>query len=359
MNNKTDLFTSIEVGPYTLNNRIVMAPLTRNRAGEGNVPQELNATYYGQRATAGLIITEASQISPQGVGYQATPGIYSAAQVEGWKLVTQAVHEKGGRIFIQLWHVGRVSHPSMQPDGQLPVGPSAIKPFGEVMTYDGMQAYVEPRALTKDELQGMIVADYVNAARNAMQAGFDGVEIHSANGYLLDQFLRDGSNKRDDEYGGSVENRARLLHDVTASVCKAVGNNKVAVRLSPENSFNDINDSDAQNTFNYVTEMLSKFNLAYLHVLEGDMISDTKTVDYQQIKDRFNGLYMANRGYDFDKATTAIQNDTADFISFGVLYIANPDLFERFKAGNELNVPDDATFYGGTDEGYTSYPFLT
>lgn len=355
MKNAPDLFTPVEIGPYTLNNRIVMAPMTRNRAGDGNVPRELNATYYEQRASAGLIITEASQISPQGVGYPATPGIYSNEQAEGWKLVTKAVHDKGGRIFLQLWHVGRISHPSLQPDGQLPVAPSAIKPAGEAATYEGMQAFVEPRALTKDELQGLIVADYVNAARNAIKAGFDGVEIHSANGYLLDQFLRDGSNKRDDEYGGSVKNRARLLRDVTTAVCKAIGSNRVAIRLSPENSFNDMSDSDPQITFNAVTEMLDVFGLAYLHVLEGDMVNQSCTLDYRMIKDRFNGPYMANRGYDFDKASDAIKNGTADLVSFGVPYISNPDLVERFRTGVELAESDPATFYGGTEKGYIDY----
>ena len=355
MNKKASLFSPLDIGPYTLPNRIFMAPLTRNRAGDGNAPHELNATYYAQRATAGLIISEASQISPQGVGYPATPGIHSDEQVAGWRLVTQAVHQKGGHIFLQLWHVGRISHPSLQPDNQLPVAPSAIKPAGEAPTYDGMQAYVEPRALATDELPG-IVEDYVNAARNAMQAGFDGVEIHSANGYLLDQFLRDGSNKRNDAYGGPVENRARLLREVVTAVCDAVGNNKVGVRLSPENAFNDINDSDAQNTFNYVTEMLNRFNLAYLHVLEGDMLTQSRKLDYQQIKDRFNGPYMANQGYTYESATKALENNQADCVSFGKLFISNPDLVERFKENAKLAEPDQATFYGGNEKGYTDYP---
>ena len=358
MTNQPDLFTPIDIGPYTLPNRIVMAPMTRNRAGDGNVPHALNAEYYAQRASAGLIITEASQISPQGVGYPATPGIHSAEQVEGWKLVTRAVHEKGGRIFIQLWHVGRISHPSLQPDGQLPVAPSAIRPEGEAFTYDGLQAFVEPRALATNELPG-IVADYVAAARNAMKAGFDGIEIHAANGYLLDQFLRDGSNHRDDDYGGSIENRYRLLQEVMSAVCDAVGADKVGVRLSPENSFNDMVDSDAQLTFNRVTEMLNSFGLAYLHVLEGDMMAKTRTLDYQQIKDRFDGPYMANSGYDFDKARQALAEHRADLVSFGYLYIGNPDLVERFRNVAELAEADQATFYGGDAKGYTDYPALS
>jgi len=357
MNKQHDLFDSIAIGDYTLPNRIVMAPMTRNRAGEGNVPSALNVTYYQQRASAGLIITEGSQISPQGVGYPSTPGIHSSEQVEGWKVVTTAVHDKGGHIFLQLWHVGRVSHPSLQPDGQLPVAPSAIKPAGDAVTYDGMQAFVKPHVLTSDELPG-IVADYVNAARKAMLAGFDGVEIHSANGYLLDQFIRDGSNQRDDGYGGSIKNRSRLLREVVEAVCTAVGSNKVGVRISPENSFNDMHDSDAQNTFNTVTDMLNAFKLAYLHVLEGDMVNGNRVLDYAQIKFRFAGPYMANCGYDFDRATRAIKNGDVDLVSFGQLFISNPDLVERFKTGAELTVADQATFYGGDEKGYTDYPFL-
>ena len=357
MTGQHDLFDSIEIGDDTISNRIVMAPMTRNRAGEGNVPQALNVTYYQQRASAGLIITEASQISPQGVGYPATPGIHSAEQVEGWKAVTAAVHDAGGHIFLQLWHVGRISHPSLQPEGQLPVAPSAIKPEGETVTYEGMQAFVKPHALTTDELPG-IVADYVNAARRAILAGFDGVEIHSANGYLLDQFLRDGSNQRDDGYGGSIENRARLLREVVEAVCAAVGSDKVGVRISPENSFNTMHDSDAQNTFNTVTDMLNGFKLAYLHVLEGDMLNGNRTLNYTQIKSRFAGPYMANCGYDFERATQAIKNGAADLVAFGVPFISNPDLVERFKTGAELNVADQATFYGGDEKGYTDYPSL-
>ena len=358
MSTDVDLFTPITVGRYELPNRIVMAPMTRNRAGDGNVVHELQREYYRQRASAGLIITEATQISPQGVGYPATPGIHSQAQTQAWKMVTEAVHDAGGRIFLQLWHVGRISHPSLQPEGQLPVAPSAIKPDGEAITYQGPQAFVTPRALDKDELPGL-VQDYVKAAQNAMQAGFDGVEIHAANGYLLDQFIRDGSNHREDEYGGSIENRSRLLSEVVSAVCDAIGHDKVAVRLSPENSFNSMQDSDAQNTFNYVVAMLSGFKLAYLHLLEGDMMSQQRVLDYQQFKQRFDGPYMANCGYDYDKAQRAINNAAADLVSFGAIYIANPDLPERFRAGAELAVPDQATFYGGDEKGYTDYPTMT
>lgn len=358
MSTDVDLFTPITIGAYELPNRIVMAPMTRNRAGDGNVVHELHQEYYRQRASAGLIITEATQISPQGVGYPATPGIHSAEQARSWKMVTDAVHEAGGRIFLQLWHVGRISHPSMQTDGQLPVAPSAIRPEGEAFTYQGLQAFVTPRVLDKDELPG-IVQDYVRAARNALEAGFDGVEVHAANGYLLDEFIRDGSNHREDEYGGSIENRSRLLSEVVSAVCDAIGNDKVGVRLSPESSFNSMQDSDAQNSFNYVATMLSGFKLAYLHVLEGDMMTHQRSLDYQQLKQRFAGPYMANCGYDYEKAQAAIQNGAADFVSFGSLFISNPDLPARFRAGAELAVADQATFYGGDDKGYTDYPAMS
>lgn len=358
MSTDVDLFTPITIGAYELPNRIVMAPMTRNRAGDGNVVHELQQEYYRQRASAGLIITEATQVSPQGVGYPATPGIHSAEQTRSWKMVTDAVHEDGGRIFLQLWHVGRISHPSMQVDGQLPVAPSAIRPEGEAFTYQGLQAFVTPRGLDKDELPGL-VQDYVRAAHNALEAGFDGVEVHAANGYLLDEFIRDGSNHREDEYGGSIENRSRLLSEVVSAVCDAIGNDKVGVRLSPENSFNSMQDSDAQNTFNYVVAMLSGFKLAYLHVLEGDMMTQQRSLDYLQLKQRFDGPYMANCGYDYEKAQAVIQNGAADFVSFGSLFISNPDLPARFKAGAELAVADQATFYGGDEKGYTDYPTMS
>jgi len=353
----TDIFSPLTVGRMRLPNRIVMAPLTRNRAAEGNVPQAMNVEYYRQRATAGLIITEATQISPQGVGYPATPGIHSEAQVAGWQAVTRAVHELDGRIFLQLWHVGRISHPSLQPDGALPVAPSAIRPAGEAVTYEGMQAFVTPRALDADEIPG-IVEHYAQAARNALRAGFDGVEIHSANGYLIDQFLRDGSNHRTDAYGGTLEKRARLLREVTTAVCAELGADRVGVRLSPENSFNDMQDSNPQATFNYAAALLDGFGLAYLHVLESDMISGQSRLDYGQIRAAFRGNYMANCKYDLARAQQAVQSGAADLVAFGTLYIANPDLVERFRSGAALNTPDPDTFYGGDEHGYTDYPFL-
>ena len=356
--NSKDLFKEIKVGSTTLSNRIVMAPLTRNRAGEGNVPTPLNVEYYKQRATAGLIITEATQISPQGVGYPLTPGIHSPEQVEGWRRVTDAVHKKGGRIFLQLWHVGRISHPSLQPDGALPVSASAIKPDGETVTYEGPKSFVTPRALETEEIPE-IVKEYASAAKNAIGAGFDGVEIHAANGYLIDQFLRDGTNKRIDHYGESLVNRMRFLQEVTEAVVEAVGAERIGVRLSPENTFNDIKDSAPQKTFNAVAKILSHYGLAYLHVVEGDFVSGKTTLNYKEIKENFNGLYMANAGYILERSEKSIESGAADLISFGSLYIANPDLVERFKTGASLNTPDQETYYGGDAKGYTDYPFMT
>lgn len=357
MSNTSPLLNSVKLGAVELKNRIIMAPLTRNRAGEGNVPQDLNVEYYKQRASAGLIITEASQVSAEGVGYPATPGIHSSEQIEGWRKVTDAVHKKGGKIFVQLWYCGRISHPSMLPDNQTPVSASAIKPQGEAITYQGMQEYVEPRALNVDEIK-TITDQYRMAANNAKSAGFDGVEVHAANGYLLDQFLRDGSNQRTDNYGGSVENRSRFLMEVLDAVCEAWQADHVGVRLSPENGFNDIQDSAPQNTFNEIAERLSTYGLAYLHVVEGDMLSGEKNINYQQINDRFNGRYMANCGYTQAKAEMALANKNADVIAFGSLYIANPDLVARFAADAELNTPDQETFYGGDGHGYTDYAFI-
>lgn len=355
--NTLNLYSPAKLGEITTSNRIMMAPLTRNRAAPGNVPQDMNVEYYRQRATAGLIITEASQVSPQGVGYPSTPGIYSSEQVAGWKKVTDAVHAEGGRIFIQLWHVGRISHPSLQPNNALPVAPSAIKPHGEAVTYEGMQAFVEPHALEQDEIKA-IINDYKQAAENAKAAGFDGIEVHAANGYLLDQFLRDGANQRKDEYGGSLENRYRFLAEVLDAVIQVWGPSHVGVRLSPENAFNDISDSNPQETFNYVAQQLGKLGLAYLHVLEGNMMGGDKKVDYQKLKSNFAGHYMANCGYTFETAQEAIQQGKADSIAFGSLYIANPDLVERFRVSAELNTPNPDTFYGGNEEGYTDYPFM-
>jgi len=354
-NDKNNLFSPILFGDLALANRIIMAPLTRNRAGEGNAPQDMNVEYYRQRAGAGLIISEGSQISASGIGYPRTPGIHSEAQVAGWKRVTDAVHDQGGRIFIQLWHTGRISHSSLQPGRSLPVAPSALKAAGQAMTYEGLQDFETPHALTTDELPG-IVADYASAAQNAKAAGFDGVEIHAANGYLLDQFLRDGTNHREDGYGGDIAKRMRLLIEVVEAAIAAWGAHRVGVRLSPENSFNDIKDSRPQQTFNAVAKKLSDYPLAYLHVLEGDMLTGERQVDYVELRNCFAGFYMANNGYDLESGNSAIEQGHADMVAYGKLFIANPDLPERLAKNLPLNSPDQATFYGGDEKGYTDYP---
>jgi len=354
-----DLFAPFDLGPYTLANRLVMAPLTRNRAGPGNVPQALNAAYYAQRASAGLIVTEATQVSPQGVGYPGTPGIHSPEQVDGWRQVTEAVHARGGRIFLQLWHVGRISHPSLQPGGAVPVAPSAIRPEGQAATYDGMQDFVTPRALATDEIPG-IIDQYRTAARNALSAGFDGIEVHAANGYLLDQFLRDGSNRRDDGYGGSIANRARLLLEVTEAVAEVWGGNRVGVRISPVNGFNSISDSDPDGTFGYVVQELNRFGLAYLHVVERSFSGEQPepAYDRRRLRAVFDGPYIANGGFDRLRGDWALASGAADLVAYGKAFLANPDLPERFRGNAPLNEPDPATFYGGDGRGYTDYPAL-
>ncbi|MBD2099644.1 alkene reductase [Leptolyngbya sp. FACHB-261] len=354
------LFSPIQLGAYTLPNRIVMAPLTRNRAGAGNVPGPMNVTYYTQRASAGLIITEASQVTPEGQGYPYTPGIHSAEQVAGWRTITDAVHAQGGRIFLQLWHVGRISHPSFQPDGALPVAPSAIAPEGTVYTFTGPQPYVTPRALETAEIPG-IVGQFRQGAANALAAGFDGVEIHGANGYLIDQFLRDRTNHRTDEYGGSVENRARLLLEVTEAVVGVWGGNRVGVRLSPTSTFNDMSDSNPQATFSYAAEALNRFGLAYLHLLETseqDIKHGGTSLPTSYFRPIFKGLLMVNWAYTKELAEAALSRGDADLVSFGKLFIANPDLPERFRLDAPLNEPDPSSFYGGDEKGYIDYPFL-
>jgi len=354
----TELFTPIELGTYALPNRIVMAPMTRCRIGADGVPVEMNATYYAQRASAGLIISEACSISAQGVGYANTPGIYNEAQVEGWRNVTHRVHNKEGRIFLQLWHVGRISHPSLQPDGNLPVAPSAIRPTGTAFTYDGPQPFITPRALEEKEIAG-IVADYRNAAKMALDAGFDGVEIHAANGYLIDQFLRSSTNHREDAYGGSVDNRLRFLSEVVSAVCEACGSVRVGVRLSPQNSFNDISDDDPQTLFDRVIDRLNPFGLAYVHIVEGVIHSPDKIeqpFNYGKLRARYQGRYMANNSYDKERAEAALATGSADLISFGVPFIANPDLPDRFARGVALEETDQSTFYTGGENGYTNYP---
>ncbi len=358
--NASDLFQPFRFGPYTLANRIVMAPLTRSRAKQGDVPSDLAPQYYAQRATAGLIIAEATQISPQGKGYAWTPGIHNAEQVAGWKKVTEAVHAKGGRIFLQLWHVGRISHPSLQPDHALPVAPSAIKPEGKAFTEHGFVPFVEPRALDIKEIPG-IIEDYRQAAKNALEAGFDGVEVHAANGYLIDQFLRDKTNHRTDAYGGSIENRTKLLLEATQAVVDVWGGDRVGVRLAPVSPANDIADSNPRALFSYAVEQLNRFGLAYLHLVEGATGGPREVeggFDLQELRKLFKGVYMANNGYDLELANTARQYDYADLIAFGKPFISNPDLVERLHRDAPLNALDRDTLYGGDARGYIDYPAL-
>jgi N-ethylmaleimide reductase len=356
-----DLFSPLQLGPNLLNNRMAMAPLTRSRSTPQGIPNALNAEYYRQRASAGLIISEGTCIAPEGVGYPFTPGIWNADQVAGWQLVTNAVHAAGGLIFCQLWHVGRISHPDLQPNGQLPVAPSAIQPAGEVFTLQGPKSFVTPRALATEELPG-IVALYRQAAENALTAGFDGVEIHAANGYLLDEFLRDGTNQRTDAYGGNVDNRARLLLEVVNAVSEVCDIQRIGVRLSPIQPFNDMRDSNPLATFNRVVELLDAFDLAYLHVTElgHDAPGAAGTFfDPLELKTRWQGVYMTNAGYDKARANAVLASGKADLVAFGVPFIANPDLPERYRRDAPLNPPDVATFYSGAEKGYTDYPFLT
>ena len=336
-----------------------MAPMTRCRSVEDNVPNDMMARYYGQRASAGLIISEATQISTQGIGYPCTPGIHTPEQVQGWQKVTKAVHDKGGKIFLQLWHVGRISH-SAYHNGDLPVAPSAIKPSGEVYTFEGMKAFETPRELIAEEIKE-IVKQYATAASNAIEAGFDGVEIHSANGYLLDQFLRDGSNIREDEYGGDIENRSRFLFEVIKAVTAEIGADKTGLRLSPSGTFNDMTDSDPQTHFTYVCEKLNGFDLAYLHIvdaLEGDIRHGANIVELSILRDAYKGVLITNGGYDKERGNTTIQKYQADAVAYGVLFLANPDLPERFKANRGVNDADPDTFYTQEEKGYTDYPVM-
>lgn len=353
------LFDAYKLGPITLKNRAVMAPLTRNRAAAGFVPGPLATEYYGQRASAGLLITEASQISQQGQGYQDTPGIYSKEQVAGWRKVTDRVHERGGHIYIQLWHVGRISHTSLQPNNGAPVAPSAIRANGKTFVGGAFADVSEPRALELSEIPG-IIEDYKRATANALEAGFDGVEIHGANGYLLDQFARDGANKRTDAYGGPIENRAKLMLEVSKAVSEVAGAERTGIRISPVTPANDLTDSNPQALFNHIVDGLNALKLVYIHVVEGATGGprDVAPFDYEALRKRFSGTYIANNGYDFKLANEVLNTNKADLIAFGKLYISNPDLVERLKLGASLNDFDKATFYGGDAKGYTDYPAM-
>jgi N-ethylmaleimide reductase len=348
------LFLPYQLGDIELANRLVMAPMTRSRAVERNVPNPIAATYYAQRASAGLIITEATQVSPQGVGYLRTPGIHSAEQVVGWSRITDAVHRADGKIFLQLWHVGRISHPDFQ-GGALPVAPSAIAAQGQVFTAKGPQQMVTPRALALAELPG-IVEQFRRGAENAKSAGFDGVELHGANGYLLDQFTRDGSNTRTDDYGGAVENRARLPLEVTKAVIDVWGADRVGYRVSPNGVFNSMSDSNPIETFSYLAEQLNKLGIVYLHVV--DPVADGAKRISPVLRRKFDRSYIVNGGFDLDSANAAIRSGEADLVAFGTRFLANPDLPQRYRIEVPLNVADQATFYAGEDKGFTDYPTL-
>ena len=355
------LFSALQLGAVSVPNRIFMAPLTRCRAEPGHVPGDLNAQYYEQRATAGLIISEATSVTPYGFGYPNTPGIFDDVQVAGWKKVTTAVHRAGGRIFLQLWHVGRISHPSYQPDGVAPVAPSAIKPKGQVFTGTAMEDYVVPRALETNEIPG-IIAEFVHGAECAKAAGFDGVEIHNANGYLLDQFLRDGTNQRQDQYGGSVANRARLTLEVTEAVAGVWGADRVGIRFSPGGVFNDMQDSAPLATFGHVLKELAPMNLAYAHITQvtaQDIAHGaTSGVGPRELRAFYPGNIVTAGGFTQETGNQALAEGWADAVAFGVPFLANPDLPLRFSRQAPLNTPDESTFYASGPHGYTDYPTL-
>lgn len=349
----SQLFTPVRIGRHTLPNRLVMAPMTRSRADDDGVPSDLVATYYSQRASAGLIISEGVFPAAMGKGYVRTPGIESDAQVAAWKNVAEAVHAKGGRIFMQLMHCGRISHPSMLPNGEQPVAPSAIKPAGQTWTASGLQDFVTPRELSLDEIAD-VIDEYRVATRRALEAGFDGVELHTASGYLPEQFLSSGSNQRQDPYGGSVENRARFVLDVLAAMVSEAGGDRVGIKISPEMGFNDIVDANPQETYTYLVDQLRGLNLAYLHVA----LFGAKVDYHALLRSRFNGAYLIGGGLDQTGAEALLSDGRADAMVFGGAFLANPDLPERFRQGAPLNTPDKNTFYSPGAQGYTDYPAL-
>jgi 2,4-dienoyl-CoA reductase-like NADH-dependent reductase (Old Yellow Enzyme family) len=342
----------ITLGELTLANRIIMAPLTRCRASEGRVPNELMLEYYSQRASAGMILTEATSVTPMGVGYPDTPGIWSEAQVAGWKKITDAVHAKGGTILLQLWHVGRISDP-LYLDGKLPVAPSAIQPAGHVSLVRPKKDYVTPRALELEEIPE-VIAQFKRGAENAKKAGFDGVEIHGANGYLLDQFLQTSTNQRTDRYGGSLDNRARLMLEVTDAVLEVWPAGRVGMHLAPRGDGQDMGDDNPAETFGYIARELGTRNLAFICCREHEA-DDSHGPELKQL---FGGAYIANEGFEYEQANQWLADGKADAVAFGVKFIANPDLPERFAQNASLNEPDPSTFHGGSAAGYTDYPSM-
>jgi 2,4-dienoyl-CoA reductase-like NADH-dependent reductase (Old Yellow Enzyme family) len=346
------LFNPLKLGPYTLPNRILMAPLTRSRAGSERIPNTLMAEYYAQRASAGLIVSEATSVAPMGVGYPDTPGIWSDEQTEGWRQVTKAVHAKGGRIFLQLWHVGRISDPIFL-NGELPVAPSAIQPAGTVSLIRPKRPYVTPRALERDEIPAIIEA-FRKGAENALVAGFDGVELHGANGYLLDQFLQDKTNRRTDDYGGSIENRARLMLEATDAAISVWGPDRIGVHLNLTRSSHDIDDSTPEATFSHVARELGRRKIAF--ILAREPFADPRIGP--AVRQAFGGVYIANQDFNKETAESVVAEGEADAVAFGKAFIANPDLPARFAHNAPLNKPDDTTFYSPGATGYTDYPFL-
>ncbi len=351
MTETPDLFGPVRLGEFTLANRVVMAPMTRNRS-PGNVPNALNVEYYAQRASAGLIVTEGTAPEAMGRGYIDIPGIYNAAQIEGWRKVAEAVHARGGRIFVQLMHVGRISHPDLL-EGETPIAPSAVAAQGNMFTWTGPKPLPVPREMTHAEIERVIAA-FGQAARNAVEAGLDGVEIHGANGYLVNQFLAPNSNLRTDEWGGSIERRARFLLAVTDAAIAAIGAGRVGVRVSPGNTFNTIEEPEAEATYAHVARELDKRGPAYLHALDPSPGFDVGAT----LRRNFGGTLILNKGYDRERAQADIKSGRADLIAFGIPFISNPDLPVRLRRGAPLNEPDTATFYGGTAKGYTDYPAL-
>lgn len=358
------LFDAVQLGDVHLENRIVMAPLTRSRADDSLSPTPLVAEYYRQRADAGLIIAEATQISPMGQGYPNTPGIYSPEQVAGWRTVTEAVHAAGGKMFLQLWHVGRISHTSLLPAGEVPVSSSARRAEAKTYNADGYVDVSEPRALRDDEIPGLI-DDYRQAALKAKAAGFDGVEVHAANNYLLEQFLRDSVNDRSGPYGGSIENRCRLVIEIMQAVSDAVGAGRTGIRLSPMTSFNGTpRDSDPQALYGHLVRQLAPLGLAYVHVIEGETggarapDDAARPFDYDALRAEFKGCWMVNNGYGLEDAQQAVASGHADLVAFGRPFISNPDLVRRLREGAPLNDLDADTLYGGDARGYTDYPTL-
>jgi len=347
------LFDPVTIGAWSLPNRIVLAPLTRCRASAGRVPNAMMAEYYRQRASAGLILTEATSVSPMGVGYPDTPGIWSPEQVEGWRLVTKAVHEAGGRILLQLWHVGRISDP-LYLNGLQPVAPSAVTPKGHVSLVRPEKAFVTPRALAVGEILA-VIEEYRKGAENAQAAGFDGVEIHGANGYLIDQFLQDSTNRRDDEYGGRIENRARFMLEVTDAVVSVWGASHVGMHIAPRGDAHDMGDSNPLATFGYVARELGKRKLAFLCAREA--LGENRIGP--ELKNLFGGAYIANEKFTKETATRVLAAGEADAVAFGIPFLSNPDLPRRFAENLPLNAPDPATFYASGPKGYTDYPFFS